>query len=140
MKAEVLVYALGGGGIAASVGHLSPSALPRLLGLGSGGSWRRSGGGPRSIWLWFSCWGSPTLESQANPSIWGCCHQQMLQPEAGGDIHVAEQVGFSRESSQPALQVSQEAGLTKGSGFRACAWGLCSGGCESPGAAVTKDH
>lgn len=43
--------------------------------------------------------------------------------------HVAEQMGFSRESSQSAVQVSQEAGLTKGSGFSgvcvgAVLWGL----------------
>lgn len=123
MKAEVLVYAPGGRGNRCQCGAPVTQRPAEIAGVRKRGSWRRSGGGPRSIWLWFSCWGSPTLESQANPSIWGCCHQQMLWPEAGGDTHVAEQVGFSRESSQPSVQVSQEAGLTKGSGFS----GLCVG-------------
>lgn len=61
----------GSGGIAASVGNLSPSALPRLLGSGRGGSWRRSGGGPRSIWLWLFPLGLPCIGESSKPQHLG---------------------------------------------------------------------
>lgn len=157
MKAEVLVYASGRrgtldkSGIAGSAGHLSPSALPRLLGSGRGGPWRHRATG--RIWLWlFPLWAPPHQRGSSKPQ-----HLGLLSPSSQRlpGTHVSlNKVDFTRENSQPGTWVSQEAGVRMGSGFSHC-WVRGSAlGCvlsasrvavtghlyQSPGAAITRDH
>ena len=98
MKPEVLVYASGRrgtldkSGIAGSAGHLSPSALPRLLGSGRGGPWRHQATG--CIWLWlFPLW-APLHQRVKQTTAFGAV--VALQPEAARDTRVTEQGGFKQ--------------------------------------------
>lgn len=140
MKAEVLVYAPGRGG----QGHRCQCAEPVTQRLAKIAGVRK-GRVLETLWGWpqehlvvaFPIGVPPCRRVKQTPASGAAV---TLQPEARGDTRVTEQVDFSRESSRPAVQVSREAGLNKGLWVQRCVVGLCSGGCESLGAAVTKDH
>lgn len=115
MKAEVLVYAPGGRGHRCQCGEPVTQRPAKIAGVRKGRVLETLWGWPQEHLVVAFPVGAPLHQRVKQTPALGAA--VTLQPEAGRDARVTEQVDFSRESSRPQCRCLGRRGLTKGSGL-----------------------